>query len=183
MSETPSVSARGTDGSGQACPLTVTGAFAGRHLRPAFASCPIHAFCLVSTDTTGVPAASARVPRALRERHGASRFGMSLALLRLAGTVPAVVLGTTHLGHLLVTDRMAWPRQRRGQGPGALTYPAQRSVRTPSRVGLDHPLQRIHQLGITTGDPCPPRPRPTTAPRGEDGCCRARLHPPGDGLA
>src|SRR3954462_12345022 len=59
----------------KSCTRTSSGEPFGRHARPAFLKSPTSSFFLVSTETTGSPAASARVTCALMKANCASRSG------------------------------------------------------------------------------------------------------------
>ena len=75
--------------------------------------------------------------------------GMIRPLLSLAVALQAVVLIVQQLRHFHVTDRMVTCTQAAGNHPRALADPAQRGLRIPSGVFLDHLVQELEQLGIS----------------------------------
>src|SRR5579863_8040829 len=86
---------------------------------------------------------------------------MVFALLRLAVALQAVAQIVKELGNLRVADRMLLPVKLRGQGPRALTGPAQRRLR------IDQTFHRALQPGIVLGDLSTSRSRlPHPARRG-----------------
>lgn len=73
---------------------------------------------------------------------------MARTFLGLAVALQAVMLIVQQLRHLHVTDRMVARTQATGNHPRALADPAQRGLRIPSGVSLDHLVQGLKQLGI-----------------------------------
>ena len=87
--------------------------------------------------------------------------GVAAAFLCLAIALQAVVLLVEQLGHLHMADRMLLPAQLQGNGPRALTNPAQGRFRIPTRFTSNQLIQCAQKMRIRDGEVLAPRTCPT----------------------
>jgi hypothetical protein len=160
--------------SGKSCTPTRSGSPVGCHSHPPLAYRPTSSFFLVSTLTTGWPAARCSRACSLPSRNCASPVRVLGALLGLEGALQRVALLGEQPPHGVVADLEPLAAKRIGQLAGGLTGPPQRRLGISTGRRVDQLVQRLQQARLALDQPFGPTARTPDAATRSGGSSSSR---------